>query len=64
MWLLPTCPRLAGAAATQDKTHIRGDTLGTRECVGFDNSVQCSDWAFVDRVHEDSAWTDIAIWRT
>ena len=52
-------PLGAGATITQDKTVRRGDTLGTRECVGFDNSVQCSTWAFTDRIHEDSAWTEV-----
>lgn len=49
----------ASATITQDKVVRRGDTLGTRECVGFDNSVQCSDWAFTARMHEDSAWTEV-----
>lgn len=49
---------LALATATQDKTSRRGDTLGTRECIGFDNSLQCSSWSFIERLHEDSAWTE------
>ena len=50
---------LAWAAATQEKTHRRGDTVGTRECVGFDNSVQCTGWSFTDRLHDDHAWTEV-----
>jgi hypothetical protein len=49
---------LGSATATQDKTSRRGDTFGTRECVGFDNSVQCSGWSFIDRLHEDGAWSE------
>ncbi|MDZ7855624.1 PEP-CTERM sorting domain-containing protein [Sphaerotilus sp.] len=49
----------ADAAITQDKIVRRGDTHGTRECIGFDNSLQCSHWTFTDRLHEDSAWTEV-----
>lgn len=49
----------AAALVTQAKDLYRAITVGTRECVGFDNSVQCSTWAFTDRIHEDSAWTEV-----
>jgi len=49
----------AGAQITQDKDLRRGATVGTRECVGFDNSLQCESWSFHDEVWEDTAWTEL-----
>lgn len=41
------------ATATQEKMVRSGATVGTRECVGFDNSVQCTGWTFVDQLQEN-----------
>lgn len=49
----------AGAQITQDKDLRRGATVGTRECVGFENSVQCDSWSFHDELWEDAAWTEL-----
>lgn len=51
---------LATAQITQDKDLSRSAIVGTRECVGFDNSVQCTPWAFQDEVIEDNRWTEIS----
>lgn len=49
----------ASAQATQDKVLRIGATTGTRECVGFDNSVQCTSWSFQDEILDDRAWTEV-----
>lgn len=48
----------AAALVTQAKDLYRAITVGTRECVGFDNSVQCTLWDFRDEVLDDLAWTE------
>jgi len=51
---------LAGALATQQRYRYSEQTVRTRECVGFDNSLQCSEWPLQTTVLENTTWTETA----